>query len=285
MYNLKLGMSINGQFGISFEEQLHLLKQTGFESFFHYWTAPNGEVAQLKALADELGLDFHSLHAPGSRADSLWENTSTTEAHLLELRLCLQDCIDHHIPVMVMHATASFDYPATTEIGLRNFESLLRMAEGTATKIAIENLQCEEFHGALLKRFKGHPNFGFCWNTGHEVAYLLKDQMAQFGDQIIYTHFHDNLGTKDFNGELTGLDDLHLLPFDGIIDWHSVASALAASPYNGPLTFEVKIQNQKGRHEHDGYLAMPIEQYFAECYKRACRVGALYLRAKASKTT
>ena len=58
MYNLKLGMSINAQFGISFEDQLHLLKQTGFESFFHYWTAPNGEVARLKALADELGLDF-----------------------------------------------------------------------------------------------------------------------------------------------------------------------------------------------------------------------------------
>ena len=41
MYNLKLGMSINAQFGISFEDQLRLLKQTGFESFFHYWTAPN----------------------------------------------------------------------------------------------------------------------------------------------------------------------------------------------------------------------------------------------------
>ena len=281
MYNLKLGMSINAQFGISFEDQLRLLKQTGFESFFHYWTAPNGEVARLKALADELGLDFHSLHAPGRRANALWEEGVTTDAHLLELRLCLQDCIDNHIPVMVMHATATFDYPAPTETGLRNFESLLRMAEGTDTKIAIENLQCEEFHGALLRHFKGHPNFGFCWDTGHEIAYLLPDQMSQFGDQIIYTHFHDNLGTKDFNGHLTGLDDLHLLPFDGIADWPAIAKALAVSSYTGPLTFEVKIQNQRGRHEHDGYLAMPIEQYFAECYKRACRVGALYLRAKA----
>ena len=280
MYNLKLGMSVNAQFGISFEDQLRLLKQTGFESFFHYWTAPNGETARLKALADELGLDFHSLHAPGHRIDALWENSPVTDALMLELRLCLQDCIDNHIPVMVMHATASFDYPAPTETGLRNFETLLRMTEDTDTKIAIENLQCEAFHGALLNHFKGHPNFGFCWDTGHEIAYRLSDQMTQFSDQIIYTHFHDNLGTKDFGGRLTGLDDLHLLPFDGIADWPAIAAALAASPYDGPLTFEVKLHNQPGRHEHDIYLAMPIEQYFAECYKRACRVGALYLRAK-----
>ena len=43
MFGIQLGMSINAQFGISFEDQLYLLKQTGFESFFHYWTAPNGE--------------------------------------------------------------------------------------------------------------------------------------------------------------------------------------------------------------------------------------------------
>ena len=275
MYNLKLGMSINAQFGISFEDQLRLLKQTGFESFFHYWTAPNGEVAKLKALADELGLDFHSLHAPGRRANALWEEGVTTDAHLLELRLCLQDCIDNHIPVMVMHATAAFDYPAPTEIGLRNFETLLRMAEGTDTKIAIENLQCEEFHGALLRHFKGHPNFGFCWDTGHEIAYLLPNQMAQFGDQIIYTHFHDNLGTKDFNGRLSGRDDLHLLPFDGIADWKDIAARLDKYGFRDIMTFELNTVSKPGRHDNDQYRRMPVQEYLAAAYNRACRVAAL----------
>lgn len=278
MYQVKLGMAINSEFGLPLEEQVRLLKQTGFESFFSYWSAADGSTSKLKALADKLGLDYHSLHAPGRHMNAIWEEGPHADALMQELNLCLQDSIDNQIPVVVMHAIAGFTYPAPTEVGLRHMASLLAMLEGTQTKIAIENLQREEFHKAFLDHFKGHPNFGFCWDTGHEMAYRLKDQIAQFGDQLIYTHLHDNLGPKDWNGTLSGQDDLHLLPFDGIGDWPAIAQALAASGYQGPLTFELKIQ--QNRHEHDIYRNMPIEQYFAESYKRACRVGSLFCRTK-----
>lgn len=43
--------------------------------------------------------------------------------------------------------------------------------------------------------------------------------LDKYGDRLIATHLNDNLGVSDFDGKVTWTDDLHLLPFDGIIDW------------------------------------------------------------------
>ena len=37
MYKQKLSLSLNGDFGISFEEQVRLFKRTGFEAFTGHW--------------------------------------------------------------------------------------------------------------------------------------------------------------------------------------------------------------------------------------------------------
>jgi sugar phosphate isomerase/epimerase len=99
--------------------------------------------------------------------------------------------------------------------------------------------------------------------------------LAKYGDRLIATHINDNLGIKDYDGKITYLDDLHLLPFDGVKDWSDFGRRMKQSGYQGELTFELKISNQKNRHENDVYLNMPFEQYLTEAYKRACRVAVL----------
>lgn len=60
--------------------------------------------------------------------------------------------------------------------------------------------------------------------------------MALYGDKLIGTHLNDNLGIKDFTGKITWLDDLHLLPFDGIADWDSIVQRLCRYQFEGPLS-------------------------------------------------
>ena len=127
----------------------------------------------------------------------------------------------------------------------------------------------------LMDFFSGNPNVGFCWDSGHEMCYnYSRDMLAAFGDRLLGTHLNDNLGIRDLNGEITWLDDLHLLPFDGIADWQYNCERLRACNFDGPLTFELNIGSKPGRHENDAYGLMAPEIYLAECYKRACRVRA-----------
>ncbi len=71
---------------------------------------------------------------------------------------------------------------------------------------------------------------GVCVDTGH--ANLTDEESAfieRCSDRIITIHLHDNDGTLDS----------HLAPGFGTVDWDAVGAALAASPYDGPLMFEV----------------------------------------------
>jgi len=105
------------------------------------------------------------------------------------------------------------------------------------------------------------------------------DMMALYGDRLLGTHINDNLGVRDFNGVTTWIDDLHLLPFDGIVDWQDVAAKIKASGFDGPLTFELNVGSKPNRHENDPYCRMESIDYLTAAYIRACRVAALLQRA------
>ena len=47
---------------------------------------------------------------------------------------------------------------------------------------------------------------------------------------------------------------------------------------DGQSDFELNINSKPNRHENDIYMNMPLEQYFSEAYKRACRVAYRYSR-------
>lgn len=126
---------------------------------------------------------------------------------------------------------------------------------------------------------KSEKHVGFCWDTGHELCYNRgKNMIALYGDRLFCTHFNDNLGIRDYHGEITWIDDLHLLPFDGIADWNDIAQRLNGCKFNGELTFELNKLNRPERHENDLYEKMSLEEYFAEVYKRACKFATMKLR-------
>ena len=107
-----------------------------------------------------------------------------------------------------------------------------------------------------------------------------RDMLALYGDRLVCTHINDNLGIRNFDGNITWTDDLHLLPFDGIADWDNIADRLNAHGYNGTLTFELNRESKPDRHDNDRYASMDDADYFARAYAAACRFAALKERRK-----
>lgn len=90
------------------------------------------------------------------------------------------------------------------------------------------------------------------------------------------THINDNLGISRFDDKISWSDDLHLLPFDGIIDWDYNIARLKKARKQEILNFELNINSKPSRHENDCYEKMSYEEYFTESYKRACRLAYKY---------
>lgn len=257
------------------EEEIKLLHQTGFEGFFTGWGV-NSPVAKWKAVADELGMMYQSIHAPFTKAAEMWKDRETARPAVDELLACLHACADNEVPIMVAHAFIGFKDHSPTEIGVENFEIVVKEAERLGVKVAFENTEGEEYLAALMELSKTYNSVGFCWDTGHEMCYnYSKDMPGLYKDKLICTHLNDNLGIKDYGGEITWHDDLHLLPFDGIADWDGIAKRLVRSGLTEPLTFELSRGSKPNRHENDKYGKMTNEEYVAEVYNRACRVAAL----------
>lgn len=274
MWKKRLCLALSGCFNLPYADQLRLIKEAGFDAFFCGWDPQN--LGAIAACAKEQGLIFQSIHAPFGKAADFWgENEEKGQAAVNELLACLADCAKYGVPIMVAHAFIGFKDHTPTEIGLERFGTVVQAAEERGVKIAFENTEGEEYLFALMERFKDSPAVGFCWDSGHEMCYNhSQDLLAKFGDRLIATHLNDNLGIRDFSGEITWIDDLHLLPFDGIADWDYNAVRLKKCGYDGILTFELTRASKPGRHDNDRYRDMPIEQYIAEAYKRACRIAA-----------
>lgn len=273
-YNLCLGANLNC--GLSVEEQIKLFHQTGFEGFFTEYT--HGELTEnYSTLAKELGMIYQSIHAPFGKSADMWHgDEDAAKTAVNELTECLHVCANNNVPIMIVHTYIGFyDGRQPTEQGLENYGKVVEEAEKLGVKIAFENTEGEEYLAALMEHFKDNSYVGFCWDSGHEMCYNgSKDMLALYGDKLIATHLNDNLGVKDYSGRITWHDDLHLLPFDGIADWDSIAARLDSCGYDGIMTFELSLNSKPDRHENDIYRRMTIEEYVAEAYKRACRAAA-----------
>lgn len=273
MWKQQLCMALVKGFELDRIQQLHHIKNAGFDGFFALWQCSK-DLDELAAEAKRLGLVFQSVHAPFHKARDMWSNDESGDIALRELLDCLADCVRLEVPIMVVHPYKGFDIEPPTEIGLERFGKLIDEAEKVDVKIAFENVEGEDHLKLLFERFGHYENVGFCWDSGHEMCYNhSKDMLALYGDRLIATHINDNLGISRTNGSIYFTDDLHLLPFDGIGDWDDVARRLDRHGFQGPLTLELSVISKPGRHDNDHYAQMTPEQYFAQAYARACRLA------------
>lgn len=281
MWKQKFCLSTSAQFGVSEEEQIALMKKSGFDGFFCMYE--NGkDLVKFREYADSIGMYFQSVHAPYVRMNKIWaedvEGETAANAAVEELLNCIDESARAGAPIVVMHAFIGYEH-APNQKGIERLSAVVARAKEKNIKIAFENTEAEEYLFAVMDAFKNEKHVGFCWDTGHELCYNHgKNMLGFFGDRLFCTHLNDNLGIRDYHGEITWIDDLHLLPFDGIADWNDIAQRLNKCKFNGELTFELNKLNRPERHENDLYEQMSLEEYFAEVYKRACKFATIKLK-------
>lgn len=279
MWKQKIGIAVWNDSCLSAVEMVRLAKTIGFDAVSPGWSSC-GNLAEVVRTARELGLLVEYLHAPLGKANLMWSHDETESATALqELLAALEDCKTHGISTMVVHAWIGFEYTAVpNEAGLRNFDVLVDKATAYGIKIAFENTEGEEFLAVLMEHFKDNDTVGFCWDSGHEMCYNhSQDMLALYGDRLLVTHLNDNLGIHDFSGDNIGwLDDLHLLPGDGIADWDVLTQRLKKARPLPCLNLELNLDSKPGRHDNDLYRQMGPEIFFTEAYKRACRIAWKY---------
>ena len=282
MYKNKLCLGLSSSFGVSYPEQVKLIKQAGFDGFFFDWSKELDVDAIMRA-SEECGIELQSIHGPYYKSAIMWESPKAAAEAVDELTGCLEVCRRCGAPIMIVHTFIGFNDTTHSpcENGFINYGKVIDRAEELGVKIAFENTEGEEYLDALMTRFADRASVGFCLDTGHEMCYnFTKDLLAKYGDRLVATHINDNLGISRLDGGIFWTDDLHLLPFDGCGDWDFFAKRLNRHGYNGYLTFELTRASKPNRHENDKYMKMSPEEYFAEAYSRACRVATLKERHK-----
>lgn len=281
MWNNKLCLRVSPRFNTDETEQIRMVKEAGFDGIFFVWEKGKN-LDELVLEARKNNLFVQSVHAPfGGSADMWGDDEDEGKKALDELLKCLHLTKRNNVPIMVVHAFIGFDKHDPTEKGVERYSVLVDEAERLGVKIAFENTEGEEYLARLMDAFKDRKNVGFCWDTGHEMCYnRSKDMLSLYGDRLICTHINDNLGIKDYDGKITFVDDLHLLPFDGIADWENIAERLVRENYTDSLTFELSNISKPGRHENDVYGKMDFTDYLALAFCRACRVASLVEKAR-----
>ena len=279
MEQRKIGISLGNGFKIETSKIVRLVAGIGFGAIAPSMPLEKEpfDIEGTVRTARECGLKIPFVHAPFLRAAALWEDKD--EAGALgeeELMEGIALCHRYEIPCLVVHAWIGFaPSQGPTALGFERMDRVVRAAEKNGVSLAIENTEGEEYLHALLSRYGGERHVGFCFDSGHEQCYNRgRDLLALYGDRLLVTHLNDNLGISDPSGKISPTDDLHLLPFDGIIDWEKTAKRLAASRLPEILNFELNIKSKPGRHENDAYEKMTYEQYFSEAYRRAEHIRA-----------
>ena len=248
MYELCINTGLG--FGSALPETINNIKLSGFDGFFTSWH--RGETKNIAELADKNGLLYQSVHAPFHEIDAMWRPGDKGEYVKEQLIDCVNECKDAGVSHIVMHAIIGMDKHEPTKIGIQRFCRVVKRAEKIGINIAFENTEGEEYLDMLMDQFRS-SYVGFCWDTGHELCYNYgADMTAKYGIRLMCTHLNDNFGMAD-RDNMSWLDDSHMMPFDGITDWQSVADRLKKHNYKGELTFELTRSSKPCKDTHDIY--------------------------------
>ncbi len=262
--NRKLGINVDCIPGGLVFERVKKIKEVGFDSIFASGFAFIGKIADT---ADSIGLNFEFLHAPFDGINNMWLEGDEYLKLFNRMKKSIDLASDNGIPTVIVHASSGWNPPAVTELGLSRFDSLVNYAKNKNVNIAIENLRRTDNVVLLGERYAAKGNVGYCYDIGHEHCYTDGvDWMELFRDRVICTHIHDNFGIKSKDQEGT---DLHLLPFDGDVDYKSAMDRLNKYGYKGSLMLEVLNDR------NPQYAAMDELEFLKLAYERAKKLSEL----------
>ena len=235
----KIGINTNNECGSDFFEICDNIKASGFESIM-IALIRNKEEEQFK-YAKKLGLDISYVHLDNTSTDYMWAIGFAHTSQMNVFKKQIELCSKYGVKIAVMHVTignpSSFVI-GPNQFGLNEFQSLVDFAKKRKVKIALENVDSNSYSHFkyLLDNIKSN-NLGFCYDVGHHNLYNKDiDLLGLYGDRLLAIHLHDNLGDYELGDDYTR--DLHLLPFDGNINYLNVLHRLREINYKNTIMIE-----------------------------------------------
>ena len=244
-------------------QNLTFIKNAGFTCFFSdpYNLA---NISEQKNTAEKLGLDFQFIHAPFRGCNDFWiagDNYKPLFQGIVDTIDTASAC---DVKAVIAHVSSGYTPPPVNDIGLQRFDELVAHAEKRGVILAFENLRKLGNLACLMDRYENNPYVKNCYDCGHEHCYTVSVPFIEiFGERLYCTHLHDNFGRPEYPQD----GDLHLLPFDGNIDYASMLSRLDKIGYTGSLMLEV--------FNHGPYENMTAESFITLAYERAEKLSRL----------
>lgn len=282
---MKTGISISAYgYPVPADEKLRAIRAAGFDSFFTGFMSP-AETEAVARTAAACGLEYESIHAPFGGMNAIWDEGEQGEHFVATLKSVADRCRQFGIGYFTMHCMNVPQFnPADpglqkwSQLGLDRFAQVVDYAASVGVKACLENVEFPQYElRGLMEQLRRRcpAGLGFTWDVGHEHCYPAPLDVAEaFGDLMVGTHVHDNLGQTNPD-TITWNDDSHLLPFEGNIDFARVAASLRACGYRGSITIET------GKKPQDALPRTPLpdpctlEQYLTIAHARAARLAAM----------
>ena len=254
---LNLGVFCWFGYELDYEQRFKLIKEAGFDSIMLWWgeefTKQEGIKDLLTNLARNNDLLIENIHLPWAEANDIWKDNLDGEELTKVYFEYLNDCRFYEIKTVIMHLTKGFNPPPANELGINRLKKLASFAEENGVQIALENLECPDYLDVVFPRLN-NPSVGLCYDIGHENCYSKKwDILEKYGNRLMALHLHDN----------NGIDDQHLIPGDGIVDWEKLKSAVTKLNYSGSLSLEIINKNSVK------YETMDAREFLRNAYNQA----------------
>jgi sugar phosphate isomerase/epimerase len=189
---------------------------------------------EYKDLKDRLGI-YYLCHGP--REGDPNDIRGLEEVYLPKVFEILPLMTELGMPLLTLHLW--FDSRFVKEeviafkIGL--LRHIIEKATDSEITVCVENLSETASH--MVTPFTDLPLLNLTLDVGH--AQLLSETNTSYGfmerypERIKHVHLHDNRGGDSY------LDDLHLLPGEGIVDFEKVFRKLKEMNYDRTVTLEL----------------------------------------------
>ena len=239
---------------ISVADTIALMKDNGFEGTFLGNEGP--EFHQIVEACQQADIAVETIHAPFNKINDMWLPGEAGEEMLRRLTTAFEDAAAHNIPVVIVHMSSGFQPPIIGDVGNERFRRLMETADRLGVIPAIEN---QRLLANIALMFERYENARFCWDTGHENCFTPgREYMPLFGDKLAALHIHDN--QCEYN------KDLHMLPYDGKVDFDKAARQIAKSGFQGSVMLEVMARAEC-------YAQLSGEEFYGRAAKSARRLA------------
>ncbi len=256
-----LGINCGTFPSLSVTETIPYVKNAGFDCMFTCYEGDADLALTLNAAAKH-GLHYDFVHAPFRGINRMWKEGEEGEQMLSILMDCIESSARHGVDCAIVHLSSGDNSPHVNDLGRERFDRLIYRAGELGVKIAFENQRKLANLAFVMELYENLPHVGFCWDNAHEACFAYgREFMPLFGGRTMALHIHDNYG--EHNG------DLHMLPFDGALDFDRFARHIRNFDYKGTLMLETIPGNTPN------YNGMSPEAFYARAYDAACRLRVM----------